>query len=306
MTSIGNGAFNGCTLTIVVACNEEDNQEIELPDIIKRAMIEDDLLYSENGFKLYDCVFNEDNTKILVNNEGIKKNAPRLIINSGKLKGFAMKIVSSGTIKYKCYDNNTWTKNNILAILYLADGEKVINNEGKNTYLFKKNGEFIFKYLDINNNERQAVAKVDNIVEFSLEQYEETTFDDNNYIEKIMPNTSIEVLKRNIKTNGTIKILKNDQEVTNENDLICTGMTMKISWGNDEEIIYTTIVTGDLTGNGKMGIGDLSKLSRYAAGMDETLSGAYLRASDVVKDGKYGRISDISKMSRVLAGMDIF
>ena len=85
--------------------------------------------------------------------------------------------------------------------------------------------------------------------------------------------------------------------------LIGTGMEIVVKLKKDE-VKYIAVVTGDLTGNGKMGIGDLSKLSRYAAGLDKTLNGAYLMASDVVKDGKYGKISDISKMSRVLAGMD--
>lgn len=124
-----------------------------------------------------------------------------------------------------------------------------------------------------------------------------------NYIEKIMPNTRIEVLKRNIETNGTVEIYKGNEKINDNSKPIGTGMEIVIKFDN-EEVKYTVIVTGDLTGNGKMGIGDLSKLSRYAAGLDKTLIGAYLRASDVVKDGKYGRISDISKMSRVLAGMD--
>ena len=73
---------------------------------------------------------------------------------------------------------------------------------------------------------------------------------------------------------------------------------------DNEEKRYTVVVTGDLTGNGKMGIGDLSKLSRYTAGLDKTLSGAYLKAADILENGKYGGIANISKMSRILAGMD--
>ena len=97
--------------------------------------------------------------------------------------------------------------------------------------------------------------------------------------------------------------IKGNIKITDDNQLVVTGMEIVIKL-NNEELRYTVVVTGDLTGNGKMGIGDLSKLSRHAAGLDKTLIGAYLRASDVKRDGKYGGISDISKMSRVLAGLD--
>ena len=69
---------------------------------------------------------------------------------------------------------------------------------------------------------------------------------------------------------------------------------------------YLAVVMGDLTGNGKMGIGDLSKLSRYEAQIDRNLEGAYLRASGVIGRGQYGGISNILKMSRILAGIDKF
>ena len=80
-------------------------------------------------------------------------------------------------------------------------------------------------------------------------------------------------------------------------------MEIVVKLGN-EEVRYMAVVTGDVTGNGKMGIGDLTKLSRYAAGLDKNLTEAQLKASDLVKDVKYGKISDILKMSRVLAGLD--
>ena len=115
--------------------------------------------------------------------------------------------------------------------------------------------------------------------------------------------TNIEEVKRKIETNGTIEIYKGEEKITDNSKRIGTGMEIVIKLDNKEEK-YIVVVTGDLIGNGKMGIGDLSRLSRYAAGLDKTLSGAYLKASDIVQDGKYGRISDISKMSRVLAGMD--
>ena len=398
--------------------------------------------------------------------EIVNSNA-RLKVNGGSLDGLKVVLVPSGTITYNI---NEWTKENVTATIHIADGETIINNDEKDAYIFTQNGEFIFKYLDINNEEKEVTAKVTNIdktapiikkvegnptewtkdnvtlkvnaednlsglaydaysfdggitwqkssekiytdntnnivikvkdkaaneteyepvsitmmirltsirvkqepnkkvyiegqnfestgmkieatynngtteevsnyqvtngsnlkfgqtsvtisytedgvtktveqgitviekLKVEVKTYEVTKENGTNYIEKIMPETSIETLKRSIETNGTVEIYKGNKKITDDNQLVGTGMEI-VTKLNNEELRYTVVVTGDLTGNGKMGIGDLSKLSRHAAGLDKTLIGAYLRASDVKRDGKYGGISDISKMSRVLAGLD--
>ena len=151
----------------------------------------------------------------------------------------------------------------------------------------------------------QEITVIKEEIKVTIREYEETQENGVRYIEKIIPETSIGELKRNIETNGTIEIYKENTKITNEEQLITTGMEVVIKF-REQEVRYTIVVKGDLNGDGKIGIGDLSRLSRYAAGLDNTLQGAYLRASDIVKDGKYGRISDISKMSRVLAGLDNF
>jgi hypothetical protein len=91
--------------------------------------------------------------------------------------------------------------------------------------------------------------------------------------------------------------------ITDEKELIGTGMIVKISFKEQEEM-YTTIIKGDLTGNGEMGIVDLLKLSRYIANIDKTLNKEYLKASNIMKDERYGDILDLLKMSRILAGLE--
>ena len=73
---------------------------------------------------------------------------------------------------------------------------------------------------------------------------------------------------------------------------------------NEQEEKYISIVTGDLTGNGEMGNLDLLKIVRYVANMDKTLNKEYLKASDILKDGKYGNNLDILKMARILVGLE--
>ena len=131
----------------------------------------------------------------------------------------------------------------------------------------------------------------------------EWTIEDGKTYMEIKENTTMEKINNYIRTNGKIEVYKGDTKITENNKLLGTGMEIRIKLDN-EEIRLTAIVKGDMTGDGKVSIGDLSQLSRYAAGIEKNLSIEYLKASDVVKDGKYGTISDILKMSRVLAKMD--
>ena len=634
VTSIEDRAFLECRLIIPVVDNGESIQEIELPDVIKRARVDGDILYSDREFVLNKCELSDDGTKLKVNVKDIVNTSASLKVNAGKLNGLTVLLVPSGTITYNITDLE-WSKKSVIATLHIADGERIINNDGNNAYIFTENGEYTFKYLDINNEEKEVIAgtkkidktipviksvegnatewtknkvtlkvnaednlsgfgytsysfdggktwqqsnektytentnnivikvrdKAGNEVEYEAisitkidktapkikgvegnltqwtkdnvtlkvnaednlsglaekaysfdggktwqssnvntytenteeivikvkdnlgniseynplsitnidkteptiknvegnptewtkedvtlkinaednlsglaekaysfdggktwQQSNERTYTENinnivikvkdkagneieyeplsinkiikltsikvkqepgkktyiegqnfestgmkieaiynngtteeisnyqvtngnnlklgqtgvtisytedgvtktigqdirvieklklevtkengkEYIENIKPNTSIETIKVNMETKGTIEIYRENQKIVNESQLIGTGMEIIIKLDNEEKR-YTVVVTGDLTGNGKMGIGDLSKLSRYTAGLDKTLSGAYLKATDILRNGKYGGIANISKMSRILAGMD--
>ena len=148
-----------------------------------------------------------------------------------------------------------------------------------------------------------TVNEIEEELSVKIKEYETVKEDEDIYIENIKENTSIEELENNIKTNGTIEIYKGETKITDKNKKIGTGMEIRIKLGN-EEVRLTAIVIGDITGDGKISIGDLSRLSRHIARIDTDLKGAYLRASDITKDGKYGKISDLLKMARVLAKMD--
>ena len=568
--NIERGAFNTCRTFIPVSENE---YEIEVPDIIKRVLNSNDVLYAEEKITLKNCNFNDDKSKLILS-EKLGEVEVSIKIESGPLSTSKVMIVPSGTVIYSNttlgiyvthipnafpivfisefeYDKTTWENEDITGVVYLKDGERVINNNGKETYLFKKNGEFIFKYINEDGEEKEVTAKVDKLdkdvpiienvegnpqnwtnqcvtlkinvtdelsgiyaysfdggntwqaknestytdnknniiikvmdiagniaesepisitkidntkpkVEFftnvkegkyilqinaedqesgvknvtvngnnailedgkwvydvtegeeykvkvidnvgnitesepisitkimrlqeikikqpankteyeegedfnptgmkieakydngqseevsgyeivngrnlqkgqtsvrirytekgetkeiehaitvvqkkeelrvEVREYETIKEEGKNYIENIKANTTIEEIKSNIRTNGTIEIYKGDTKITENNKLLGTGMEIRIKLDN-EEIRLTAIVKGDMTGDGKMSISDLLRLSRYAAGIDKNISIEYLKASDVVEGGKYGSISDIVKMSRVIANMD--
>ena len=157
VTSIGKNAFDGCSLYLV-----SDAKEIELPEIIQRAKIEGDILYSDSNFKLVNCNINSENTKLIINDNLNENQEATLRIQSGKMDGLTLKVTKHGTIIYN-KSTRIWKKENILAKLIFADGDTITNNNGKNYYIFEQNGEFTFKYTTKSGENKTAKAQVDNI-----------------------------------------------------------------------------------------------------------------------------------------------
>lgn len=58
------------------------------------------------------------------------------------------------------YDIKTLTNKNVVVTLKPNKKVTILNNGGKNTYTFKKNGEFVFEFIDAAGNKNTASAKV--------------------------------------------------------------------------------------------------------------------------------------------------
>ena len=118
------------------------------------------------------------------------------------------------------------------------------------------------------------------------------------YISKIKPETTVKTLKEKLLTNEkTEVVVKNNGTTLKETDYIGTGMKIIFKLGEKTEE-YTLVVTGDLTGDGKLQNGDLIKLVRYRVELI-TLEEPYKLAADVNGDGKVAD-SDIIKLARAL------
>ena len=117
-----------------------------------------------------------------------------------------------------------------------------------------------------------------NIRYIDLSKYSQITVDNNKYLTKISQNTTISQLKEKIETNAPIKITKGEQEITDENTLVTTGMSLQIG---DET--YILVVTGDLNGDGKIGLTDLANFKLSMVGKRE-LSTATTLAGDINED----------------------
>ena len=158
---IGDYIFEGAIITKEVQNSTTQKQEIELPSIINRTMNESDILYSDSGLELTNCILNEEKNKIVVDAKIVKEEGARLYVNSGKAKGLSLEIeVPSGTI---VYSKTELTNEDVIATLFIDEGENITNNNSTNTYTFTENGEFEFVYTDINGKVKTALAIVENI-----------------------------------------------------------------------------------------------------------------------------------------------
>jgi len=113
-----------------------------------------------------------------------------------------------------------------------------------------------------------------------------------NYITKIYHNTLINDFIKQISTfNLEYSFINKDGSVVNDyNSLIKTGMILKV---NDVE--YKLVVRGDLNGDGKVSLVDLSKhIAHYTGLRGFVLYGEYDKASDINLDGELS-IIDVSQ-----------
>lgn len=116
---------------------------------------------------------------------------------------------------------------------------------------------------------------------------------DEGLIYRVSPQTTKADFKNNLETLKEIKILKNDIELK-DSDIITTGTTIRTTNNNT----YTVVVTGDITGNGKITTTDLSKIKLYIAEIEE-LSTLGKKAADLDDSGDI-KLSDLSIMKLVL------
>ena len=160
---------------------------------------------------------------------------------------------------------------------------KTLNTEGKQTITITYEGKTT-KY-------EVEVEKLN----INIKTYKTKTKENETYITEIKQNTTVEELKKQIETNGTIKIYKGEEEITDEKAIIGTGMTIQI-----ETEKYTLVVTGDVNGDGKISLIDLANLKLTIIGKKE-LNTVSTLAGDVNGDDKMG-LSDLAKIKFYLVG----
>ncbi len=133
-------------------------------------IVEYSLTTITNGQVIATLKTNEDVT--VLNNNGL---TTYVFTDNGKFvfefvdkagnKGTAEAIVNwidkSAPIGKVTYNVKDLTNKDVTATLVIEDGVSILNNNGLNTYVFTKNGKFVFEFVDKAGNKGSAVAIVD-------------------------------------------------------------------------------------------------------------------------------------------------
>lgn len=128
-----------------------------------------------------------------------------------------------------------------------------------------------------------------------------TTFENSNNITvnyEISLNTTPEQVKQQQLVTGEYSIVKQDNSQLDSVEKIGTGM--RIQFSNNTQ--YNIIVKGDLNGDGKIGVVDLTKMKRNLVGI-EILETIYKKAADITNKGNIS-VVDLVKIKKVIVGLE--
>jgi len=124
-----------------------------------------------------------------------------------------------------------------------------------------------------------------------------------NNISKITDGTTVSQLLDGINEGEYCKVYKGNEEV-GANDIIGTGMVVKIIDGNTVTAQCTVIVTGDTNGDGNVNITDMIAIKAHV--LEKTLlSGVYAIAADTSGEGNISITDFIQVKSKILGKGDI-
>ncbi len=245
VTKIDDGAFRGALLTVKVGTNSNESCEIELPEVIKRTMKSDDILYSKNGFYLTNCRLSEDTTKIIANKDMLEQGKVKLTVRSGALRDLevAFEATTYSDTEAPVIENiyNAYSYTNVLGIgdklsIGILTSEYTKGNPPKLKFRFGNGEERVATATDNWNTSSTPAIKYSYTVQkgdngllkiISFEGEELTDWSGNKLVidnipklnDKIVANT-IKIKKEEIKDEYHIK---NKEELKNIQELITSG-----------------------------------------------------------------------------------
>ena len=125
--------------------------------------------------------------------------------------------------------------------------------------------------------------------------------DENKYITQIDQKTTLKDFLDNIQINGTAVVVdQNGDELANENALIGTGCKLQVTIGEVTEE-YTIIINGDINGDGKVTVTDLSTMAKLIVGKIQSPTAVQQKAADLDGNGKVSA-TDLSSINQIIAG----
>jgi len=120
---------------------------------------------------------------------------------------------------------------------------------------------------------------------------------DEMYVDRISPDTTVGDFINNCETNGIIKVYDETGKLLGEDDIVGTGMYIRVSG----QLYHKLAVTGDLDGNGIISVTDLAKQKLAYIGRIE-IENEFKLAADINYDQKL-TITDVAKMKQAIIGL---
>ena len=120
-------------------------------------------------------------------------------------------------------------------------------------------------------------------------------------MENVSSGETVEDVKENIETNGTVTIVNKDGETLKDEDKIGTGSKVTIT-KDDEKVEYIVIIEGDINGDGEVTTTDLQQVIDSIIGK-VTIDEKYNKAIDLDGDGQI-TITDVSLLRKQILGLD--
>lgn len=184
-------------------------------------------------------------------------------------------------LKLKVKENVTDLKKAYFSVKYIS------------TYTYETEETYEFEDVAIAN-ELYLSTKTYKIGEENTESYSEG----DKYIYEVNRNTKLTDFINNLDTNGVIKVYKNDKTELTSTEYIGTGMILEVT--KDKNTIKLKIsVKGDLDGNGKVTITDLSKMNQILLETIKIEDNEYKLSADLDKNNKIS-VTDLSMLNKLI------
>ena len=147
------------------------------------------------------------------------------------------------------------------------------------------NGEIVYEPQEKQEEEVNLYLRSEKykIGENKLDEYE----DGDLYLYRVTPNTTLANFKvsPNCITNGNITVYKQDGTILQDNELVGTGMKIKVTKEETTKTIELSIaVTGDLNGDGEADITDLVIVRRHIQKLEQINNILLFKAGNINED----------------------
>lgn len=141
-------------------------------------------------------------------------------------------------------------------------------------------------------------------LEINIQEYQQETDGDNNYINNINPESKIEEVLQKIQANINARkgVYKETTLITNLNEKIATGMKIVVSL-NSQVAEYIVVVSGDINGDGQITATDLTRMKNHIL-EKSTLTDLAFKAADLNNDGRI-TATELTKIKKYILGFNI-